>query len=150
MDVLRRDLRASEPSVRVRAATELLAEERRRRAEQQVVAENDRAWRAFSSAITDEERTALIALTHQVKLLRYRVYQRCPEARPDNYAEPIVIARSDMAPGTLYLHEENGAICEAGAWDAPPATTAVVAEDIDVHTTEDDDEYIEVHHDEDQ
>ncbi len=124
VDVLKKDMRASEASVRVRAATELLAEERRRRAEREHVSADDRAWKVFVAEATADERADMLSLARQVSLIKHRIYQRCPEARPANYHAPIVIARSDLAPGTLYLHE-NGTICEAGEWQVPsPAPVA--------------------------
>lgn len=122
MVVLQKDMRASEPSVRVRAATEFLAEERRRRAERQEVDADDKAWAAFKLAVNAEEVREMNELMDRMKLLKYRVYQRVPEARPALYVEPVVIATNDYAPGTLFIHPTEQTICEA----APLTQSAMV------------------------
>lgn len=132
MAVLQKDMRASEPSVRVRAATEFLAEERRRRAERQDIDADDKAWSVFKAATSPEEIREMNSLMDRMKLLKYRVYQRCPEARPALYVEPVVIASNDYPPGTLFIHPTEQTICEAAA--RPEATTLALVE------TDDEDE----------
>jgi hypothetical protein len=104
----------------VRAATELLAEERRRREEavQEDVDANART--VFLGALTPEEHTELLDLLGKARLLKYRVWVRCAEARPKNYVEPSLIATADYPAGTLYL--QGLTVCEATPlpmFDAP-------------------------------
>jgi hypothetical protein len=132
LDVLRRDLRASEASVRVRAATELLAEERRRRDERADHDAVDVAYQAFSAALTPEEKVALYELLLQVRFLKLKVYQRCPAARPAGFDWPPAIASDEHEPGTLFIRD--GQILEAAPMPSASATnmTEEPEEDIDV------------------
>jgi hypothetical protein len=133
VEVLRRDLRSGEASVRVRAATELLSEERRRRAERQEIDADDQAWVVFKAAVLPDEVRELNGLANRIRLIKAQVYQRCPDARPASYNAPTRVATNDYAPGTLYSF--GCVVCEAVALDVPPVGVVpppVVLEDDDL------------------
>jgi hypothetical protein len=139
--ILEDGLRSPDPQIRHRSAIELLAEERRERAERQDIDADDQAWAVFKAAVTPDEIREMNQLANQLRLAKARVYQRCPEARPASYVAPTHVGTNDYAPGTLYLHPSAHSVCEAAAIDvpAPTSTTVEAAEDHDLLDGEDDD-----------
>ena len=116
------------PAVRHRSAIELLAEERRERAERQDIDADDQAWVAFKAAVTADEIRVLNGLANQMRLIKAHVYQRCPDARPASYIAPTPVATNDYAPGTLFLHADAKSVCEATSLEEPRPSATDVAE----------------------